>query len=94
MGVFDQFISARLLDRYPQLYQLGQKGEFVLPPNIMINVFSSTSERSGPGSQMDSIILLLLISFQYTSSLMTAFNQMVSFQAIGCGALPFTPLSC
>lgn len=26
MGIFDQFISARLLDRYPQLYQLGQKG--------------------------------------------------------------------
>jgi phospholipid-transporting ATPase len=29
IGVFDQFISARLLDRYPQLYKLGQKGEFV-----------------------------------------------------------------
>lgn len=29
MGIFDQFISARLLDRYPQLYQLGQKGQFV-----------------------------------------------------------------
>lgn len=28
MGVFDQFVSARLLDRYPQLYQLGQKGVF------------------------------------------------------------------
>jgi phospholipid-transporting ATPase len=28
IGVFDQFISARLLDRYPQLYQLGQKGTF------------------------------------------------------------------
>ncbi|KAG0130770.1 hypothetical protein HOY82DRAFT_486269 [Tuber indicum] len=28
MGIFDQFISARLLDRYPQLYQLGQKGLF------------------------------------------------------------------
>lgn len=28
MGIFDQFISARLLDRYPQLYQLGQKGMF------------------------------------------------------------------
>ncbi|RPB18470.1 phospholipid-translocating P-type ATPase [Terfezia boudieri ATCC MYA-4762] len=26
MGIFDQFISARLLDRYPQLYQMGQKG--------------------------------------------------------------------
>lgn len=28
MGIFDQFISARLLDRYPQLYQLGIKGTF------------------------------------------------------------------
>lgn len=28
MGVFDQFVSARLLDRYPQLYQLGQKKKF------------------------------------------------------------------
>lgn len=28
LGVFDQFISARLLDRYAQLYQLGQKGTF------------------------------------------------------------------
>jgi phospholipid-transporting ATPase len=30
MGVFDQFISARLLDRYPQLYMLGQRGEWVI----------------------------------------------------------------
>ncbi|KAK9457038.1 hypothetical protein V1511DRAFT_496032 [Dipodascopsis uninucleata] len=28
LGVFDQFVNARLLDRYPQLYQLGQKGTF------------------------------------------------------------------
>ena len=28
MGVFDQFVSARLLDRYPQLYQLGQQKKF------------------------------------------------------------------
>ncbi|GMM38548.1 aminophospholipid-translocating P4-type ATPase [Saccharomycopsis crataegensis] len=28
LGVFDQFISARLLDRYPQLYQLGQSSRF------------------------------------------------------------------
>ncbi|KAJ5684571.1 uncharacterized protein N7477_000916 [Penicillium maclennaniae] len=28
MGIFDQYISARMLDRYPQLYQLGQKGVF------------------------------------------------------------------
>ena len=28
MGILDQFISARLLDRYPQLYYLGQKNHF------------------------------------------------------------------
>ena len=28
MGICDQFISARLLDRYPQIYQLSQKGVF------------------------------------------------------------------
>jgi len=28
IGIFDQFVSARLLDRYPQLYILGQRGEF------------------------------------------------------------------
>lgn len=28
IGIFDQFVSARLLDRYPQLYQISQKGLF------------------------------------------------------------------
>ncbi|CAH1761018.1 8280_t:CDS:10 [Entrophospora sp. SA101] len=28
IGVFDQFVSARMLDRYPQMYMLGQKSEF------------------------------------------------------------------
>ncbi|KAJ9151787.1 Phospholipid-transporting ATPase [Pleurostoma richardsiae] len=28
MGILDQFISARLLDRYPQLYTLGQQNTF------------------------------------------------------------------
>jgi phospholipid-transporting ATPase len=28
IGVFDQFVSARLLDRYPQLYRLSQSGMF------------------------------------------------------------------
>ncbi|KAF2180727.1 phospholipid-translocating P-type ATPase [Zopfia rhizophila CBS 207.26] len=28
LGIFDQFVSARLLDRYPQLYQLSQSGVF------------------------------------------------------------------
>ncbi|KXX81576.1 putative phospholipid-transporting ATPase DRS2 [Madurella mycetomatis] len=28
LGILDQFVSARLLDRYPQLYNLGQKNTF------------------------------------------------------------------
>lgn len=28
IGIFDQFVSARILDRYPQLYALGQKNTF------------------------------------------------------------------
>ncbi|KIJ40687.1 hypothetical protein M422DRAFT_32137 [Sphaerobolus stellatus SS14] len=28
IGIFDQFVSARILDRYPQLYTLGQKNAF------------------------------------------------------------------
>lgn len=28
IGIFDQFVSARMLDRYPQLYRLGQKNYF------------------------------------------------------------------
>lgn len=32
LGVFDQFVSARLLDRYPQLYQLGQLRKFFNVP--------------------------------------------------------------
>lgn len=28
LGILDQFISARLLDRYPQLYMMGQKNYF------------------------------------------------------------------
>ncbi|KAF8539362.1 hypothetical protein BDD12DRAFT_737388 [Trichophaea hybrida] len=42
MGIFDQYISARLLDRYPQLYQLGQKGQFFKPSSFwawLINGF-------------------------------------------------------
>ncbi|KAH7903972.1 hypothetical protein BJ138DRAFT_50010 [Hygrophoropsis aurantiaca] len=28
IGIFDQFVSARILDRYPRLYALGQKNVF------------------------------------------------------------------
>jgi magnesium-transporting ATPase (P-type) len=28
IGIFDQFVSARILDRYPQLYSLGQTNAF------------------------------------------------------------------
>lgn len=28
IGIFDQFAAARLLDKYPQMYMLGQRNEF------------------------------------------------------------------
>ncbi|KAI7904565.1 uncharacterized protein BX663DRAFT_502824 [Cokeromyces recurvatus] len=28
IGIFDQFVSARILDKYPQMYMLGQSNEF------------------------------------------------------------------
>ncbi|KAJ1567878.1 hypothetical protein HK096_008327, partial [Nowakowskiella sp. JEL0078] len=28
IGIFDQFVSAHMLNRYPQLYQLGQRSQF------------------------------------------------------------------
>jgi phospholipid-transporting ATPase len=28
IGMFDQYVSARMLDRYPQMYKLGQSSEF------------------------------------------------------------------
>lgn len=31
IGIFDQFVSARMLDRYPQLYRLGQQNHFFAP---------------------------------------------------------------
>ena len=34
LGIFDQFVNARLLDRYPQLYQLSQKGIFFRQHNF------------------------------------------------------------
>jgi phospholipid-transporting ATPase len=28
IGIFDQFVTARMLDKYPQMYMLGQANEF------------------------------------------------------------------
>jgi phospholipid-transporting ATPase len=36
IGILDQFVSARLLDRYPQLYNLGQKNRF-----FKVSIFAS-----------------------------------------------------
>lgn len=34
LGLFDQFVGARLLDRYPQLYRLSQRGTFFNMPTF------------------------------------------------------------
>ncbi|CUA74534.1 phospholipid-translocating ATPase [Rhizoctonia solani] len=36
IGVFDQFVSARMLDRYPQLYMLGQQNAFFTPTSFWL----------------------------------------------------------
>ena len=42
LGILDQFISARLLDRYPQLYTLGQKNQFFRLRNFYSWVANAT----------------------------------------------------
>ena len=44
LGVFDQFVGARMLDRYPELYKLGQQNRFVSdhpaqPPTLLLTCF-------------------------------------------------------
>ncbi|RXW15132.1 hypothetical protein EST38_g10722 [Candolleomyces aberdarensis] len=41
IGMFDQFVSARILDRYPQLYTLGQKNEFFTKTSFWLWVFNA-----------------------------------------------------
>ncbi|KAG8926722.1 hypothetical protein FRC02_008714 [Tulasnella sp. 418] len=41
IGIFDQFVSARILDRYPQLYTLGQKNEFFTPWAFWMWIFNA-----------------------------------------------------
>ncbi|RYP48843.1 hypothetical protein DL768_005351 [Monosporascus sp. mg162] len=42
LGILDQFISARLLDRYPQLYTLGQNNQFFRLRNFYSWVANAT----------------------------------------------------
>lgn len=55
IGIFDQHISARMLDRYPEMYKIGQK-------KLIFNV------KTFWGSTVNAIIHSLLIYFFITSS--------------------------
>ncbi len=46
IGILDQFISARLLDRYPQLYGLGQRNAF-FKVNIFVGWILTATYHSG-----------------------------------------------
>ena len=94
MGIFDQFISARLLDRYPQLYQLGQKGQFVSAISMWLCRFtywlrndSSKWAVSGPGSSTAFTILCYFTLFQNSSSAGIFHKAMVKLLDIGYGEL-------
>jgi phospholipid-transporting ATPase len=58
LGVLDQFVSARMLDRYPELYTLGQRNIFVEFP-----LFLSGSIRA---YRVSLILILAYLSGQFT----------------------------
>jgi len=90
IGIFDQFVSARMLDRYPQLYQLGQQNYFFTPHTFFYwvgNAFYHSVVRpflpSPPGMNADKTgtVLLLLCCLLWGLD----FERWESFRFMGLG---------
>lgn len=71
LGVFDQFVGARMLDRYPELYKLGQQNKFVrrfhvsvleTPELTAASMRSSRCPSSGSGSSTPSSTLSFVLA--------------------------------
>ena len=63
IGIFDQFVSARILDRYPQLYMLGQRNAFFTRTQFWLWV-GNALYHSIVGSCPSQLILALTSSSQ------------------------------
>lgn len=95
IGIFDQFVSARMLDRYPQLYHLGQQNYFFTPVRFFYWVgnafYHSIVSKELPTANF-ALILYCTNSFSLPSlfwfSTTTYLPQMEKTLAYGCGAPP------
>ncbi len=63
IGIFDQFVSARILDRYPQLYMLGQRNAFFTRTQFWLWV-GNALYHSIVGSYHRQLLLALTSHFQ------------------------------
>ncbi len=73
IGIFDQFVSARMLDRYPQLYRLGQTNSFFTPRafwqwvlNAFYHSLVSSSRRLLGGVDSDTAALYAQLLFAFS----------------------------
>lgn len=94
IGIFDQFVSARMLDRYPQLYHLGQQNYFFTPIRFFYwvgNAFYHSIVSKDLRTTDFALILHCTNSFSLPSlswfSTTTYLPQMGKTLAYGCGAL-------
>ncbi|KAI8613701.1 hypothetical protein BC830DRAFT_1170031 [Chytriomyces sp. MP71] len=74
LGIFDQFVSARMLDRYPQLYRLGQRSEFYNNKTFLFWTFNSF---------MHSFLIYWFMKITCTESQMLGSGKDVSIWFIG-----------
>jgi hypothetical protein len=98
IGIFDQFVSARMLDRYPQLYKLGQSNAFFTKSafwqwigNAFYHSIVSLLEVLSEKVLADTISLYSSCSFSQ-SCLSAEVSSRVTgkIQAIGSGAQHYT----
>lgn len=72
IGIFDQYVSARMLDRYPQLYQLGQQNYFFTPQTFFYWVGNAFyhSVVSSESVVYDRLLIMRFCSFSRMPSTM------------------------
>ncbi|KAJ3387897.1 hypothetical protein HDU84_000433 [Entophlyctis sp. JEL0112] len=74
LGIFDQFVSARMLDRYPQLYRLGQRSEFYNNKTFVFWVANSF---------LHSFMIYSLLKVATTESQMLSDGRVVNIWLVG-----------
>ncbi|KAJ3021203.1 UNVERIFIED_CONTAM: hypothetical protein HDU68_009759, partial [Siphonaria sp. JEL0065] len=74
LGIFDQYVSARMLDRYPQLYRLGQRSEFYNNKTFLFWIINSF---------LHSFVIYSLMKFASSESQMLSDGRVVNIWLVG-----------